>query len=76
MVQQPAGGRPEDKKAGLLKGVMASLCHHCPLCRYGRKSPQSLVGRILHHPFHAEHCPFWKAERQVYREASVKGGPE
>jgi hypothetical protein len=55
-----------EKRMTLSKRVAAALCHHCPLCRYGRKSPQSLVGRILHHRLHAEHCPFWKAERDAY----------
>lgn len=63
-----------EKKAGFFKGVMASLCHHCPICRYGRKAPESLVGRMLHHPFHAERCPFWKAEKEAYREAGAGVG--
>ena len=30
-------------------------------------------GTILHHKFHAEHCPFWKAEIAAYgRGASEK----
>lgn len=69
MVQQTEGREEKGgEKAGFFKGVMASLCHHCPLCRYGRRVPGSLVGRFLHHPLHSEHCPFWKAEREAYRQ--------
>jgi hypothetical protein len=25
-------------------------------------------GRILHHPYHAERCPFWRAEKERYPE--------
>jgi hypothetical protein len=24
-----------------------------------------VIGRILHHPLHADHCPAWKAERAL-----------
>jgi len=58
-------------KPGFLKRSRAFLCHHCPVCRYGRRRPDSLLGRMLHHPLHAEHCPLWRAEREIYgrREA-------
>lgn len=51
---------------GLLKRMKASVCKHCPACNHARKSPDSLVGEILHHPFHSEHCPIWKAYKEVY----------
>jgi hypothetical protein len=57
-----------ETKMGLLKRVMASVCHSCPVCRYGRENPESLVGKILHHRFHADHCPMWKAEKEAYAE--------
>ena len=67
MAKQLGGaGEAGKERAGFFKGLMASVCHYCPVCRYGRKAPESLIGKILHHPFHAEHCPFWKAEREVY----------
>lgn len=55
-----------EKQAGVFKRMRASLCHHCPVCSYGRRHPQSRLGRMLHHPAHAEHCPFWKAEQELY----------
>lgn len=48
------------------KRILAGICHHCPLCRYGRKNPDSAVGRLLRHPLHADHCPAWKAEKELY----------
>ena len=57
-----------EKKVSRFKKTHALLCHHCPVCGYGRKKPESRIGRILHHPFHAEHCPAWKAEKEVYGE--------
>ena len=52
----------------LLKKFRATLCHHCPFCRHARKSPESTIGKILHHKYHAENCPLWKAEKEVYGE--------
>ena len=52
--------------AGLFKKMRASVCKHCPACNHARKSPESIVGKILHHPFHSEHCPIWKAYKEVY----------
>ena len=48
------------------KKVLASMCHHCPLCRYGRAKPDSVLGKVLHHRLHADYCPLWKAEKAVY----------
>ena len=55
-----------ENSVSFYKKLMASMCHHCPLCKHGRKNPQSTVGKILHHKLHADHCPMWKAEKQVY----------
>jgi len=61
-----AGGQMEANKTGIYKKIMGSVCHLCPLCKYGRKNPRSVVGRILHHPLHADHCPMWKSEKMLY----------
>jgi hypothetical protein len=55
-----------EQKIGVYKKIMGSLCHHCPLCKYGRRNPRSVVGKILHHPLHADNCPMWKAEKMLY----------
>ena len=60
------------QKIGIFKKVRAAMCHNCPMCKYGRNNPESLLGRMLHHPLHAEHCPFWKAEKDVYQESASK----
>ena len=49
-----------------LRSLLAFFCHHCPACAYARKRPDSLLGKLLHHPLHADHCPFWKAEKEKY----------
>jgi hypothetical protein len=54
-----------EPKAGWLKETLAAICSHCPVCNHARTHPESLAGRMLHHPFHADHCPFWKAEKEV-----------
>ncbi len=50
-----------------LKKAAAFLCHHCPVCSYGRRHPESWIGKLLKHPAHAEHCPLWKAEKEIYQ---------
>ena len=64
-------GETKEKKkrdVGFLKRMTASVCKHCPLCKHARKSPESVIGRILHHPFHSENCPVWKSYQEVYGE--------
>jgi len=56
----------DEKPVSPLKKALGFLCRHCPVCSYGRRRPESLVGRILHSPLHADHCPFWKAEKEAY----------
>lgn len=55
-------------KTGMFKKLRALACHHCPMCRHARNNPDSTIGKILHHPLHADHCPMWKAEKEVYPE--------
>ena len=51
---------------GRFEKVQAVICKHCPFCIAARKSPHSMVGRMLHHPLHSDNCPMWKAYQQVY----------
>jgi hypothetical protein len=55
------------------KRLRAKICEHCPFCIHARKSPDSTIGRILHHRIHADHCPLWTAHRDVYGEAVTRG---
>jgi hypothetical protein len=48
------------------KKIKAVICKHCPACNYARKNPESIIGKILHHPFHSNHCPIWKAYEELY----------
>lgn len=58
-----------ESKINFFKKLVASVCHYCPFCIYGRKNPDSIIGKILHHRLHADYCPFWKAEKEVYQDA-------
>jgi hypothetical protein len=65
-----------ENKLGFPKKIMATLCHHCPLCKAARNNPESIVGKMLHHKFHADHCPFWKAEIAAYGPAASEQNPD
>ena len=51
---------------GRFKKIRAAICHNCPMCKHARENPQSMIGKVLHHKLHADHCPMWKAEQEVY----------
>jgi hypothetical protein len=60
-----------DKKMpspGGLRRALAAVCHYCPVCEYGRRHPDTWVGKVLHHPWHADHCPLWRAEQTLYKD--------
>ena len=57
-----------EKTIGGFRKRMAVVCHYCPVCKYARNNPDSVIGKIMHHRFHAEHCPLWKAEKAVYED--------
>jgi hypothetical protein len=57
------------KRIGTFKKVRATICKHCPACKRARKKPDSVVGKILHHSWHSNHCPVWKAYNEVYGES-------
>ena len=54
-----------DSTIGTFRKALAAICSRCPICNRARAHPESWLGRVLHHPLHADHCPFWKAERDV-----------
>ena len=51
------------------KRLRAKICEHCPFCIHARKRADSAIGKMLHHRFHADHCPLWTAYRDVYGES-------
>lgn len=67
---------PEEGKLTIFKKIRARICHNCPVCNHARKNPESRIGRVLHHRYHAENCPFWKAEKEVYGEGNVREDSE
>jgi len=58
-----------------MKHLLGWLCHHCPVCRYGRKHPESLIGRALHSKLHVDNCPAWKAEKEMYGGDGKEASP-
>ena len=50
----------------VFKKLRAKICDNCPLCNRARNNPDSRIGKILHHRYHADHCPMWKAHKEVY----------
>jgi hypothetical protein len=65
-----------EEKSTVFKRIRARICHNCPVCNHARKNPDSKIGRMLHHRYHADNCPFWKAEKEVYGEDNVKTSSE
>jgi hypothetical protein len=53
-------------RTGMFKNLRATICKHCPACKRARENPESVVGKILHHSWHSNHCPVWKAYNDVY----------
>jgi hypothetical protein len=68
------GANMGEDTLGPVRRGLAVMCHHCPLCRYGRENPESILGRMLRHKLHADYCPMWKAERERYGTDQRKAG--
>jgi hypothetical protein len=66
---------PREEGLTMIKKIRARICHNCPLCNHARKNPESRIGKMLHHT-HADNCPFWKAEKEVYQKRDVRKLPE
>ncbi len=63
---------PENKDTvGRFTKVSAAICKYCPACIVARKSPHSMVGRLLHHPMHSDNCPMWTAYQKVHGESQT-----
>jgi hypothetical protein len=61
------GPHMSQERTTKFKRMRAKICHHCPVCKHTRRNPDSVIGRI-HYKYHAENCPMWTAEREVYGE--------
>ncbi len=60
-----------ESETGIFKRMRASICKHCPACNRARKSPESFMGKMLHHPLHSKNCPVWKAYEDIYGQQKV-----
>jgi hypothetical protein len=65
-----------EERLTMFKKIRARICRNCPVCNHARKNPASRIGRVLHHRYHADNCPFWKAEKEVYGEGNVRNFSE
>lgn len=52
-----------------MKKTLAGICNSCPLCRYARKNPDALIGKVMH--WHGTWCPMWKAWEEIYGEDAI-----
>jgi len=52
----------------VLTELMAKRCDHCPLCRWARKNPDTLLGKVM--ALHGKFCPFWRAWEKVYGQGA------
>lgn len=51
-----------------MKRVLAWKCNYCPLCRYARKKPDTMIGKVMH--WHGKWCPSWKAREKYYGQSA------
>lgn len=54
-------------------GILAQICHHCPLCRYARNNPDTNLGKLM--AWHGKWCPAWKAYEKAYGQEDKKSSP-
>ena len=47
-----------------IKNILAWRCEVCPLCKYARKNPESLMGKAM--AWHGKFCPAWRAWQEIY----------
>ena len=60
------GLKSHEEKIPVFKKLRAKICDNCPLCNHARRNPESRIGKILHHKRHADNCPMWKAQKEIY----------
>ena len=65
------GTQAEDGRShGLATSALAGLCHHCGICPYVARTPDSAFERVMR--WHRTWCPAWKAHTTVYGEKPLK----
>ena len=58
-----------DREYGLGTRALAGVCHHCGICPYANRKPDSSFGRLM--SWHRTWCPAWNAHTQVYGKKSL-----
>ena len=51
---------------GLATRSLAGLCHHCGICPFAARRPESTFEKLMR--WHRTWCPAWKAHTRVYGE--------
>lgn len=49
-----------------LTRTLAGVCHHCGICPFAERRPDSAFGRLMR--WHRNWCPAWAAHTRVYGE--------
>jgi hypothetical protein len=49
--------------SALTRGL-AGVCHHCGICPFAERKPDSAFGRLMR--WHRTWCPAWAAHTRVY----------
>lgn len=55
---------------GPITRFLAWRCENCPICRYARENPDTLISKIIH--LHGKFCPFWRARERVYGKGPAR----
>ncbi len=52
-----------------LTQMLAGVCHHCGICPFAERKPDSAFGRLMR--WHRNWCPAWAAHTRVYGEKKL-----
>ncbi len=62
-------GDQKHEQFGITTRGLAGFCHHCGICAYANKTPNSAFGKLM--SWHRTWCPAWAAHTKVYGEKSL-----
>ena len=54
----------DSRAHGLATRALAGLCHHCGICPYAAKRPDTAFEKAMR--WHRTWCPGWKSHTKVY----------
>lgn len=63
----------DGRTLGLTTRALAGFCHHCGICPYAARRPDSTFEKLMR--WHRTWCPAWKAHTKVYGEKSLTPQP-